>query len=98
NVEVEQNRAPAVLPHHADLARKTAGQPGSRGRTDRIHNDQIRPGRALRTGHVRLSEGNQGQRRGNGHAQYRGGCVPSGLELYDLTQTTDMTPLFLGVA
>ena len=23
----EQNRAPAVLPHHADLARKTAGQP-----------------------------------------------------------------------
>ena len=42
HVEVEQDRAPAVLPHHPELARPAADQPPGRGRTDRRHHDQDR--------------------------------------------------------
>ena len=38
--------------------------------------------------HASLPEGHQGQRRGDGDPQYQGRRIPSGVELYDLTQST----------
>ena len=43
HVEVEQDRAPAVLPHHAELARPAAHRSPGRGRVDRCDDDQDRP-------------------------------------------------------
>ena len=43
HVEVEQDRAPPVLPHHAELARSAADKPHGRRRVDRRHNHQIGP-------------------------------------------------------
>ena len=40
--KVEQDRAPAVLPHHAELARQTSRQPRCSGRVDRRDDDQNR--------------------------------------------------------
>ena len=49
HIEVEQDRASTVLPHHPDLARQTLDQPRNSGRTDRLHHDQNRPDGAMRT-------------------------------------------------
>ncbi len=43
HVQVEQDRASTVLPHHAELARPTAHQSRGRRRTDRRNHDQDRP-------------------------------------------------------
>ena len=51
NVEVEQNRAPAVLPHLDELARPAPGKPRNRRPTHRRHDDPHRahdPGRTRR--------------------------------------------------
>ena len=50
DIEVEQDRASHVLPHHPELARQAAHQPSRRRRTDRRHHDQNRPDGPLRTG------------------------------------------------
>ena len=42
HVEVEQDRAPAVLPHHAELARPAAHRSSRRGRADRRNDHQDR--------------------------------------------------------
>ena len=57
-----RNRAPPVLPHHADLARPAAhGSHGCR-RADRSDDNQGRPENRERAGHARLRKGHQGQR------------------------------------
>ena len=40
HLEVEQDRAPPVLPHHAELARPAADQPVGSRRIDRSNHDQ----------------------------------------------------------
>ena len=40
--QVEQDRAPDVLPHHRELARAPAGEPSGRGEPDREHADERR--------------------------------------------------------
>ena len=62
HIEVEPDRAPPVLPHHADLARPAAhGSHGCR-RADRSDDNQGRPENRERAGHPRLRKGHQGQR------------------------------------
>ncbi len=62
HIEVEPDRAPPVLPHHADLARPAAhGSHGCR-RADRRDDNQGRPENRERAGHARLRKGHQGQR------------------------------------
>jgi hypothetical protein len=46
--QVEQDRAPPVLVHHAELARQAAGQPPDRRPTHRQHNHPYRPERQMR--------------------------------------------------
>jgi hypothetical protein len=43
HVEMEPDRAPPVLPHHAELARPAADGSAGRGGADRCHHDQDRP-------------------------------------------------------
>ena len=62
DVEMEQDRASAVLPHHRELAGNAADQPPGGGRAHRRHHDQDRPKGAVRTRHAGLPEGDQGQR------------------------------------
>ena len=54
HVEVEQDRAPAVLPHHAELARPAAHGSPCRGRVDRRDDDQDRSESRERTRHAQL--------------------------------------------
>src|SRR6266849_6368859 len=61
HVEVEQDRAPAVLPHHAELARPAADGSPCRSRADRRDDDQSRPESRKRTRHTQLPEGHQDQ-------------------------------------
>src|SRR3954454_1385983 len=59
NLEVEQDRASLVLPHHPDLARPSAHQPcGRRGSDCRDHDDE-RADSGLRAGPAALCEGDQ---------------------------------------
>ena len=48
--QVEQDRAPLVLVHHAELARQTAHHPSGDRQPDRRHDDLSRPRRAQPTG------------------------------------------------
>jgi len=50
NIKMEQDRAPHVLPHHAELAWQAAGQPSRRRRSHRRHNHEDWLDGALRTG------------------------------------------------
>ena len=77
HVEVEQNRAPAVLPHHAELARPAAHGSPCRGRVDRRDDDQNRSDRRERTRHAQLSEGHQGQQSRDETPQHHRRSVPS---------------------
>ena len=54
--QVEQDRAPAVLPHHPELARPAAGQPRGHRRPDRRHHHRHRPDRPRRTRHRHLPD------------------------------------------
>ena len=77
HVEVEQDRAPAVLPHHAELARPAADRSCRRRRADRRDDDQSRPENRVRARHADLPEGHQGQRRRDGRPRHHRRCVPS---------------------
>jgi len=44
DVQMEQDRAPSVLPHHEELAGDAAGDFGDRARIDRGHDDGGGPG------------------------------------------------------
>ena len=59
---MEQDRAPPVLPHHAELARPAADRSPRRGRADRRDDDQNRPEGRERARHAHLPKGHQGQR------------------------------------
>src|SRR4029077_8331538 len=58
---VEQDRAPAVLSYHAELARPAADGPPCRGRVDRRDHDQDRSQSRKYPRHPQLSQGHQGQ-------------------------------------
>ena len=60
HIEVEQDRASAVLPHHAELARPAAHESPCRGRVDRRDDDQDRSESRERTRYPQLPEGHQG--------------------------------------
>src|SRR6516165_6282427 len=61
HLQVEQDRAPAVLPHHHELARPAADQPRRHRLRDRRHHHPRRPDRARRTRPRQLPRGGQGQ-------------------------------------
>jgi len=63
HVEVEQDRAPLVLPHHAELAWTATHRSCRRRRADRRHHDQSRIESRVRPRPAHLREGHQGQRR-----------------------------------
>ena len=76
NLEVEQDRAPAVLPHHAELARPAAEEPHGRGAVDRRHH-QDRPQGRVRSRRAHLREGPQDRQGGDGEPQHHRRSVPS---------------------
>jgi Rhodopirellula transposase DDE domain len=57
HIQVEQDRAPAVQPHHHELARPTPGKPRRRRQPHRRHHHSDRPDRASRTRPRRLPKG-----------------------------------------
>ena len=77
HLEVEQDRAPPVLPHHAELARPAAHQPCGRRRADRRDHDDKRADGGLRARPAALREGHQGERPGDGMPQHQRRRVPS---------------------
>jgi hypothetical protein len=77
HVEVEQDRAPAVLPHPAELAQPAAHRSPRRGRVDRRDDDQNRPESREHTRHAQLSEGHQGQQSRNETPRHCRRSVPS---------------------
>ena len=68
DVEVEQGRAPAVLPHHDELAGTAADQPRGHRADHRRDHDPHRAAGARRTGHQHLRHRGQGQRPADGVA------------------------------
>ena len=62
HLEVEQDRASPVLPHHAELARPAADQPACRRRSDRRDHDDKRPDGRQHTRPAPLRERQQGER------------------------------------
>ena len=88
HVEVEQDRAPPVLPHHAELARSAAHQSVGGRRVDRGDHDQERPDRPLRTRRQHIRKRRQGQRRRNGGPQHRRRRLPSRMELHHQATTS----------
>ena len=71
------DRAPAVLPHHAELARPAAHRPPSRGRVDRSDHDQDRSQGRKRSRHAQLPEGHQSQQSRNEGSRHHRRSVPS---------------------
>ena len=61
DIEVEQDRAPAVLPYHRELAWHAADEPPGGRRAHRIYHDQDWLDGAVRTRHADLPKGHQGQ-------------------------------------
>ena len=66
DVEVEQGGAPAVLPHHDELAGTAADQPPGHRADHRRHHHPHRAAGPRRTGHPRLRHRDQGQRPADG--------------------------------
>ena len=60
--QVEQDRAPAVLPHHVQLTLRDLARPPGRGQPDRGDHHPHRADRARRTRPRRIPQGNQDQR------------------------------------
>src|SRR5580693_2483707 len=72
HIEMEQDRAPAVLPHHAELARPAADGSPCCGRVDRGDDHQDRSEGRKRARHAQLPEGHQGeQSRNEMHRHHR---------------------------
>jgi error-prone DNA polymerase len=82
HLEVEQDRAPNVLPHHAELARTAAGEPGHRDRVDRQDHDQDRSQGRMRARRALLREGHPHQQGRDAQARDRRRCIPPRMELY----------------
>ena len=84
HLQVEPDRAPAVLRDHRQLARAAADQPPGRRRPHRRHQHPHRPDRARRSRHQHLPPRHQGQRRadGRGHQTTHPGQVPRRMELH----------------
>src|SRR6266700_2281293 len=82
HVEVEQDRAPAVLPHHAELARQAARKSPCRGRVDRCNDDQNRFESRKRARYAQLPEGHPGQQRRDERPRHHRRSVPSRMELH----------------
>ena len=77
HVEVEQDRAPAVLPHHAELARPAARHSPRRGRADRRHHDQDRVESRQRARHAHIPQGHPGQQGRDEFPRHHRRSVPS---------------------
>ena len=74
--QMEQDRAQAVLVHHAELARQAAGQlPGHRA-AHRCDHHTHRTERQKRDRHRDLSTRHQGHRSRHGSNQHHAACVP----------------------
>ena len=71
--QVEQDRAPAVLPHHAELAGPPAGGPGVRRQPDREHDDGDGPGDPGGVGREGVPAGPGGHAGGDGVHLNQGG-------------------------
>src|SRR5271166_3204343 len=82
-IEVEQDRAPPVLPRHAELARPTAHRSSCRGRADRRNNRQRRAQGRKRARHAPLSKGRQSQPCRDEAPRHHRRSVPSRGELHD---------------
>jgi Rhodopirellula transposase DDE domain len=80
------DRAPPVLPHHAELARPTAHRSSCRGRTDRRNHHQRRAQGGKRARHAPLSKGHQSQQCRDEAPRHHWRSVPSRMELHDQTQ------------
>lgn len=92
------NRTPAVLPHHADLARAAADRPPRRGRTDRRDYDQDRAQGRQRARHAHLREGRQGLRRRDGQPAHHRRRLPPGMELHRQPTQTVYNVAVIGAA
>jgi hypothetical protein len=77
HIEVEQDRAPAVLPHHAELARPPAHRSPRGRRAYRGDDDQERPQGRQRPRHAQLPEGHQNQQSRDEVARHHRRSVPS---------------------
>ena len=86
DIEVEQDRAPAVLPHHHELARPAADQPRRRHQQHRRDHHPHRPDRGRPPGRRHLPHRRQGQQRADGRPA-ASAATPS-----TATGTTPSTP------
>ena len=75
NQQMEQNRAPAVLRDHHELAGPAADLPRGHHRDDQRGHHQDRPDRHSRPGHQHLPQGHQDP--GQGHEGIRGPAPPA---------------------
>ena len=75
--EVEQDRAPTLLPHHAELARPAANKSPCRGRVDRRNDNQNRFEGRKRARYAQLPERHPGQQRRDERPQHHRRSVPS---------------------
>src|SRR5450759_3298557 len=80
---MEQDRAPAVLVHHPELARQTAGQLSRHRLFDRRDNHANRVKGLMRTRSQKLSKGHRRLGPGNGQPQYQARRFPRRMELHD---------------
>jgi len=84
---VEQDRAPAVLSHHPELARPAADRSPRRRRINRRDNDQDRTEGRLRARHAHLPKGHQSQQCRDEGPKHHRRSVPSWMELQDHAAT-----------
>src|SRR5512135_132601 len=89
--QVEQDRAPDVLPHHRELAGPPAGEPGGGGEPDRAHDDEDRLGDPVGIGRGELPDGSGSQRRADGRLIDQARQVPRRVELHDSPKTVKWT-------
>ena len=82
DVEVEQGGAPAVLPHHHELARQAADQPRCRHQQHRRDHHPRRPDRAGPPGRRHLPHRGQGHQRADGRPAGQPPPLPRRLELH----------------
>ena len=82
HLQVEQDRAPAVFPHHDELARQAPDQPPGRGEQHRRHAHPHRAARDSRAGHRKLPGGELDQPRTAGRAADPPARAPRHLELH----------------
>src|SRR4029077_19229256 len=87
HIEVEQDRAPAVLPYHAKLARPAAHGSLGRGRIDRGNNDQDRSQGRKRARYPHLQQGHQGNKSRNEKTRHHRGPIPPRMELHHKAPT-----------